>query len=78
MSMIAIADLYDDPLDPSIVEFTTTPGRPCKKCHFARQRQSVCDQVEMIAKRAGMALFDLEDVVYIERLRDERQLTIGE
>lgn len=78
MSMIAIADLYDDPLDPSIVEFTTTPGRSCKKCHFARQRQSVCDQVEMIAKRAKMPLCDLEDVVCVPVERDERQLTIGE
>lgn len=78
MNMIAIADLYDSPIDPHGVDFKSIQGRSCKRCHFARQRQSVCDQVEMIAKRAGMALCDLEDVVYIERLRDERQLTIGE
>lgn len=78
MNMVDLSALYDEPIDPAIVEFTTKPGRKCRTCHFSRQRQSVCDQVEMIAKRAGMALCDLEDVVYIERLRDERQLTIGE
>lgn len=78
MNMVDLSSLYDEPIDPSIVEFTTKPGKKCRTCHFSRQRQSVCDQVEMIAKRAGMPLCDLEDVVYIERLRDERQLTIGE
>lgn len=78
MNMVDLSSLYDEPIDPAIVEFTTKPGKKCRTCFFVRQRQSVCDQVEMIAKRAGMALYDLEDVVYIERLRDERQLTIGE
>lgn len=78
MNMVDLSALYDEPIDPSIVEFTTKPVKKCRTCFFVRQRQSVCDQVEMIAKRAGMALCDLEDVVYIERLRDERQLTIGE
>lgn len=78
MNMVDLSALYDEPIDPAIVEFTTKPGRKCRTCHFSRQHQSVCDQVEIIAKRAGMALCDLEDVVYIERLRDERQLIIGE
>ena len=78
MNMVDLSSLYDEPLDPSIVEFTTKPGKKCRTCFFARQRQSVCDQVEMIAKRAGMALCDLEDVVYVPVERDERQLTIGE
>lgn len=78
MNMVDLSSLYDEPLDPSIVEFTTKPGKKCRTYYFARQRQSVCDQVEMIAKRAGMALCDLEDVVYVPVGRDERQLTIGE
>lgn len=78
MNMVDLSALYDEPIDPAIVEFTTKPGKKCRTCHFARQRQSVCDQVEMIAKRAGMPLCDLEDVVYIAKERDERQLTIGE
>jgi hypothetical protein len=78
MNMVDLSSLYDEPIDPAIVEFTTKPGKKCRTCFFVRQRQSVCDQVEMIAKRAGMALCDLEDVDYIERLRDDRQLTIGE
>lgn len=78
MNMVDLSELYDEPIDPAIVEFKTKPGRKCRTCHFARQRKSVCDQVEMIAKRAGMPLCDLEDVVYIAKERDERQLTIGE
>lgn len=78
MNMVDLSSLYDEPIDPAIVEFTTKPGKKCNRCHFSRQRKSVCDQVEMIAKRAGMKLCDLEDVVYVPVERDERQLTIGE
>jgi len=76
MNMIALADMYDEPIDPYIVEFTIKPGKKCRTCYFARQRQSVCDEVEGIAKRAGMPSCDNEDVVYVLREVDPRQMTI--
>lgn len=29
MNMIALSDLYDEPLDPTVIDFTAIPGRSC-------------------------------------------------
>lgn len=76
MKMIAVADLYDEQLDPATMDFITKPGKKCRTCIFSRQRVSVCDEVERLAKLAGFDLCDVEDVVYVQRKRDERRLTI--
>lgn len=78
MNMIALSDLYDEPLDPTAIDFTAIPGRSCRKCIYQRQRVSVCNKAVELAPLASMPSCDDEDVVYIERLRDKRQLTIGE
>lgn len=70
------ADLYDDPIDPGAVDFTTKPGRKCRTCVFNRQKSPVCDEAVRLALRAGMASCDEQDVVYVERVRDPRQLDL--
>lgn len=72
----ALADLYDEPIDPASVDFTTKPGKTCKGCLYQKQRSSVCNQVEDICKREGIARCSLVDVIYIRRVVDDRQLTI--
>lgn len=74
--MIILADLYDSPLDPTTIDFTTKPGRKCRTCLFARQKSAVCDEAVRLALRADMASCDEQDVVYVLAKRDARQLTI--
>jgi hypothetical protein len=74
--MIAPADLYDDPLDPGTVDFTTKPGRKCRTCYFSRQKSAVCDEAVRLALRAGMDSCDDSDVVYVVKVRDPRQIAI--
>lgn len=74
--MIIVADLYDEPIDPAGIDFTTKPGRKCRTCLFARQKSAVCDEAVRLALRAGMASCDEQDVVYVERVRDPRQLDL--
>jgi hypothetical protein len=76
MQMIAPADLYDDPLDPGTVDFTTKPGRKCRQCLFNRQKSAVCDEAVRLALRAGLESCDSADVVYVLRARDPRQIAI--
>lgn len=76
MNMIALADLYDAPLEPESMDFTTKPGRACRNCLFQRQRVSVCNAAVEIAQRAGMPSCDNEDVIYVLREIDPRQMTI--
>lgn len=71
--MIVLADLYDAPLDPAGIDFTTKPGRKCRTCCFSRQKSDVCDQAVALALRAGMPSCDETDVVYVRRVRDPRQ-----
>lgn len=78
MNMVALADLYDSPLDPASLNFTTKPGRACKQCLFQRQRVSVCNKAVELALLAGMANCDQEDVIYILREVDPRQMVIEE
>lgn len=78
MNMIALADLYDEPLDPASLNFTTKPGRACKSCLFQRQRVSVCNKAVELAVRANLANCDNEDVIYVIRETDPRQLCITE
>lgn len=78
MNMIAISDLYDEPLEPAGMAFTTKPGRACRSCIFQRQRVSVCNKAVEVALRAGLQSCDDQDVVYVERLVDARQLAIVE
>ena len=78
MNMIALSDLYDEPLDPAAMSFTTKPGRACRSCEFQRQRVSVCNKAVDIALKADLPSCDKENVIYVPRERDERQLTIGE
>lgn len=74
--MIILADLYDPPLDPAALDFTTKPGLQCRTCVFARQKSAVCDEAVRLALRADMASCDDEDVVYVLAKRDGRQLRI--
>ena len=78
MNMVALADLYDRPLDPASMNFTTKPGRACKHCLFQRQRVSVCNKAVELALLAGLANCDQEDVIYIRREVDPRQMVIEE
>ena len=77
--MTALTDLsrlYDAPIDPAKLDFTTKPGNSCSGCLFARQRVAVCNQVEAIAKREALARCDLLPVIYVAREVDPRQLHI--
>lgn len=78
MNMIALSDLYDEPLEPASMAFTTKPGRACRSCIFQRQRVSVCNKAVEVARLAGIVSCDDEDVVYVERPVDARQLAIAE
>lgn len=78
MNMVALADLYDSPLDPANLNFITKPGRACGSCIFQRQRVSVCNKAVELALLAGMANCDQEDVIYILREVDPRQMVIEE
>lgn len=76
MNMIALSDLYDEPLDPAAMSFTTKPGRACRSCEFQRQRVSVCNKAVEVALRANLPSCDDNDVVYVLKEIDTRQLTI--
>lgn len=76
--MIILADLYDPPLDPTALDFTTKSGRKCRTCIFARQKSAVCDEAVRLALRADMASCDEQDVVYVLAKRDPRQLNMGD
>lgn len=70
------ADLYDDPIDPGTVDFTTKPGRKCRTCLFDRQKSAVCDEAVRLALLAGLESCDAQDVVYVLRKRDPRQIDL--
>lgn len=72
----ALADLYDEPIDPATVDFTTKPGKTCAGCIFQRQRIAVCNKVEEIAKKEALARCGIVEVVYVKRVVDGRQLII--
>jgi hypothetical protein len=74
--MIILADLYDDPLDPGTVDFTTKPGRKCRTCVFSRQKSVVCDEAVRLALLAGLDSCDDRNVVYFVRVRDPRQVDL--
>lgn len=76
MNMVDLSALYDEPLSPEQMDFTTKPGRACRSCIFERQRISVCDRAVALAVKAGMPSCDNEDVVYTLRETDSRQLSI--
>jgi homoaconitase/3-isopropylmalate dehydratase large subunit len=78
MNMVALADLYDAPINPASLNFTTKPGRACRNCLFQRQRVSVCNKAVELALLAGLANCDQEDVIYILREVDPRQMVIEE
>lgn len=74
--MLILADLYDEPLYPAEIDFTTKPGRQCRTCLFQRQRISVCNDAVALAVKAGMPSCDDVDIVYVVKVRDHRQLAI--
>lgn len=37
MNMIDLSELYEAPIDPAALDFTTKPGRACRSCIFERQ-----------------------------------------
>lgn len=76
MNMIALSDMYDAPLEPSAINFTASSGRSCRNCLYQRQRVSVCNKAVEVALRAGLASCDDNDVVYVLKEIDTRQLTI--
>lgn len=71
-----LSALYDEPLDPAAMDFTTKPGRACICCLFRKQRISVCNRAVELALRAGQDSCDVENVVYVHKQRDPRQLSI--
>lgn len=78
MNMIALSDLYDEPLNPASLNFITKPGRACGSCIFQRQRVSVCNKAVELAGLAGLDNCDKEDVIYVLREVDPRQMVIEE
>lgn len=71
--MVDLSSLYDAPLDPATIDFTTKPGRACRSCFFQRQRISVCNESVRLAVKASMPSCDDVDVV---RQRDPRQVDL--
>lgn len=78
MNLVDLSSLYDEPLDPAAIDFTAVLGRSCRNCLYQRQRVSVCNKAVEIALKADLPSCDTENVIYVPRERDERQLTIGE
>lgn len=74
--MVDLSELYEAPIDPATLDFTTKPGRACRSCIFERQRISVCDKAVAMATKAGMGSCDNEDVVYVLRVRAPRQIDL--
>lgn len=74
--MIDLSALYEAPIDPAGIDFTHKPGKSCGGCIFSKQRIFVCNQAVEIALRASMPSCDDENVVYVLRVRDKRQLMI--
>jgi hypothetical protein len=74
---VDLTTLYDAPLDPAAMQFTTKAraGDSCAGCVFQRQRVSVCRSACDAAVRAGMEDCD-NGVVYILRPADPRQADI--
>jgi hypothetical protein len=65
-------------LEPAKMDFTSRPNKgDCRACLFATQWSSVCREARDLAKKAGLQDC-YQDVVYVPRVRDERQLQIGE
>lgn len=82
---VAIADLYDAPIDPATLQFKAVAARKhrsCSGCIFDGQRVKVCREACEIAKLAGLP--DCDDIdpdtgkTYVYQLRDTdpRQLSI--
>ena len=76
MNMIDLSELYEAPIDPATLDFTHKPGKSCSGCVLAKQRISVCNQVVELALRASMPSCDVENVVYVLRVRDPRQIDL--
>lgn len=76
--MIDLSELYEAPIDPADIDFTHKTGKSCSGCLFSKQRISVCNQAVEIALRASMPSCDEENIVYIYRERDPRQISIME
>lgn len=76
MNMIDLSELYEAPIDPAALDFTHKPGKSCAGCIFTKQRISVCNQAVAMATKAGLGSCDNEDVVYVLRVRDPRQIDL--
>jgi len=94
IDMIDLSELYDEPIDPSSIQYRAVPARvkapkdqpdrACAGCLFKGQRNKVCVQAGQLARVAGMP--DCEDVdqatgktfIYLARETDPRQLSIIE
>lgn len=77
--MTALTDLsrlYDEPIDPATIDFTTKPGKDCKGCLFQRQKITVCNKVEQIAEKESLPKCDDVNIIYVAREVDPRQLHI--
>jgi hypothetical protein len=74
--MVDLSTLYDEPLNPAEIDFTTKPGRQCRTCIYQRQRISVCNEAVALAKRSGMPSCDDENIVYVVKKRDPRQVDL--
>lgn len=74
--MVDLSELYEAPIDPAALDFTHKPGKSCAGCIFTKQRISVCNQAVEIALRAGLASCDEQNVVYVLRVRDPRQIDL--
>lgn len=85
--MVALADLYDAPVDPASMQFKAVSARKhrsCSGCLFDGQRVKVCREACEIARRAGLPDCDDNDpmtnksLIYVLRETDPRQLSITE
>ena len=76
MTLTDLSSLYDAPLDPVAMDFTTKVGKNCRECVFQRQRIAVCNRAVDLATRAGMPSCDDVDVIYVLRQTDPRQIPL--
>lgn len=65
-------------LDPAALDFTMKPwSKGCRTCLFSGQWSAVCNRANDLAVKAGLKNCE-SGVVYVPRVRDKRQLQIGE
>lgn len=79
---LALADFIGERdevvLDPKQIDFTSKAwANGCRTCLFSGQYAAVCNKANELAIKAGLRGCEA-GFIYVRRVRDQRQLTIGE